>query len=333
MAGQDSLGEFELIARYLAPLTADAPGAYGLRDDAAIIRAPAGHEMVVTTDAMIEGIHFLKADGAERIARKLLRVNLSDLAAKGAEPIGYQLVLGLPQPLDETWIEAFAAGLAMDQRAFHCPLHGGDTTRSPSGLMLAITAFGAVPAGQILRRGGAVAGDDLYVTGSIGDAALGLEVKLNKRLFSGAATMFFDSRLHLPSPRLAFGAGLRGIAHAAMDVSDGLVQDVGHIAGASGLRAVLRADAVPLSMAARQALADDPSLLSVILAGGDDYELVFSASPTAADAIRQLSKTIGLNATKIGHLEIGSGVEVQDTTGRPVQLKHMGFQHFTGPVQ
>src|SRR5690606_10255404 len=219
MAGRDSLGEFELIARYLAPLTLDTPGAYGLRDDAAIIRAPAGHDLVVTTDAMIEGIHFLKADGAERIARKLLRVNLSDLAAKGAEPIGYQLVLGLPQPVDEAWIAAFAAGLAMDQKAFGCPLHGGDTTRSPAGMMLAITAFGSVPAGQILRRGGAVPGDELYVTGSIGDAALGLEAKLSRRLFSGASAMFFDARLHLPTPRLAFGAGLRGLAHAAMDVS------------------------------------------------------------------------------------------------------------------
>lgn len=333
MTGQGGLGEFELIARYLAPLTTDAPGAYGLRDDGAIIRTPAGHDMVVTTDAMIEGIHFLKTDGAERIARKLLRVNLSDLAAKGAEPIGYQLVLGLPQPLDETWIAAFAAGLAMDQKAFKCPLHGGDTTRSPSGLMLAITAFGAVPAGQMLRRGGAVAGDDLYVTGSIGDAALGLEVKLNRRLFSSAATLFFDARLHLPSPRLAFGVGLRGVAHAAMDVSDGLVQDVGHIATASGLRAVVKADSVPLSMASRQALADDPDLLTVILGGGDDYELVFSAPPTAADQVRRLSKTVGLNVTKIGHLEPGSGVEVQDSAGRPVQLKHPGFQHFTGPLQ
>ncbi|HLT79232.1 MAG TPA: thiamine-phosphate kinase [Ferrovibrio sp.] len=332
MAGQESLGEFELIARYLAPLASSVPGAYGLRDDAAIIRAPAGHDIVVTTDAMIEGVHFLKSDGAQRIARKLLRVNLSDLAAKGAEPIGYQLVLGLPVPLDEAWLEAFTAGLAMDQKAFNCPLHGGDTTRSPSGITLAITAFGAVPTGQMLRRGGAVAGDDLYVTGSIGDAALGLEAKLNGRLFSSAAAMVFDARLHLPSPRLAFGAGLRNLAHAAMDISDGLVQDVGHIAAASGLRAVLNADSVPLSQAARQALADAPELLSVILGGGDDYELVFSAPPAAADRLRDLSKLTRLNVTKIGYLEPGHGVGVLDSAGRPVQLEHGGFQHFAGPA-
>lgn len=333
MAGQNGLGEFELIARYLAPLTSEAPGAYGLRDDAAIIRVPDGHDLVVTTDAMIEGIHFLKSDGAERIARKLLRVNLSDLAAKGAEPIGYQLVLGLPEPLDEAWVAAFAAGLAMDQTTFKCPLHGGDTTRSPAGLVLAITAFGAVPSGRILRRGGALPGDDLYVTGSIGDAALGLEVKLNNRLFSSAAAMFFDARLHLPSPRLAFGTGLRGLAHAAMDVSDGLVQDVGHIAVASGLLAILEADSVPLSLATRQVLAQDPGLLPAVLGGGDDYELVFAAPPEAAASIRALSETVGLNATKIGWLEIGEGTRVLDAAGNPLELDHTGFQHFGSSVE
>lgn len=333
MAERGSLGEFELIARYLAPLTAEAPGAYQLQDDAAIICAPAGHDLVVTTDAMIESIHFFKADGGERIARKLLRVNLSDLAAKGAAPLGYQLVLGLPQPLDEPWLAAFAAGLAIDQKAFGCPLHGGDTTRSPAGLMLAVTAFGSVPTGQILRRGGAQSGDDLYVTGSIGDAALGLEVKLNRRLFSGAATMFFDSRLHLPSPRLAFGQGLRGLVHAAMDVSDGLVQDIGHIAAASGLRAVVRADAVPLSLATRQALAEDPALLAAVLGGGDDYELIFAAPRDAAPAIRKLSESVGLNVTLVGRLEAGEGVSVLDAAGNPIELPHPGFQHFGSSVK
>lgn len=333
MAGRTSLGEFELIARYLAPLTLGVPGAYGLRDDAAIIRAPAGHDLVVTTDAMVEGIHFLKTDGAERVARKLLRVNLSDLAAKGAEPIGYQLVLGLPQPLDESWVAGFAAGLAMDQKLYSCPLHGGDTTRSPAGLMLAITAFGSLPAGQILRRGGAVPGDDLYVTGSIGDAALGLEVKLNNRLFSSAAMMFFDARLHLPSPRLAFGAGLRGLAHAAMDISDGLIQDVGHIAAASGLRATLTASSVPLSMATRQVLAEDPGLLATALSGGDDYELVFAAPPEAAARIRTLSETVGLNVTKVGSMGAGEGVVVLDQDGNQLRLHQSGFQHFGGAVE
>ena len=199
--------------------------------------------------------------------------------------------------------------------------------------MLAITAFGSVPAGKILRRGGALPGDELYVTGSIGDAALGLEVKLNKRLFSSAAAMFFDARLHLPSPRLAFGAGLRGVAHAAMDVSDGLVQDVSHIAAASGLRAILQVDSIPLSMAARQALAEDSGLLSAMLGGGDDYELVFAAPPSAAAQVKALSEMVGLNATMIGRLETGEGTVVLDAAGKPIELHHAGFQHFGDSVE
>lgn len=333
MAGQ-RLGEFEMIARYFAPLAADAPGAFGLRDDAAAIALPPGEDMVVTTDAMVEGVHFLLKDGAARIARKLLRVNLSDLAAKGARPIGYQLAIALPESLaDDEWLGAFCAGLAQDQKAYGIALYGGDTVRSPDRLMLNVTAFGAVPAGTMLRRDLAQADDDLYVTGSIGDAALGLETKLNHRLFSAAAMMFFDSRLHLPTPRLAFGQGLRGLAHAAMDVSDGLVQDAGHIAAASGLRAVIHAEAVPLSLAARQAVADDKSLLSTVLTGGDDYELLFTAPPQAAQGVAALSRRVGLAVHRIGSLEAGSGVSVIDAGGQPLDLARGGFQHFGGTLE
>lgn len=333
MAGR-RLGEFELIAQYFAPLAADAPGAFGLRDDAAVIPLPAGEELVVTTDAMLDGVHFLIKDGAARIARKLLRVNLSDLAAKGARPIGYQLAIALPEELaNDEWLSAFCGGLAQDQKAFGIALYGGDTVRSPDRLMLNVTAFGAVPAGTMLRRGLAQAGDDLYVTGSIGDAALGLEVKLNHRLFSAAATMFFDARLHLPTPRLAFGQALRSLAHAAMDVSDGLVQDAGHIASASGLRAVIHAEAVPLSLATRQAVTDDKSLLSTVLTGGDDYELLFAAPSQRAQDIAALSRRVGLVATRIGRLESGSGVLVVDGRGQPLDLVRGGFQHFGATLE
>lgn len=330
MPGQTGLGEFDLIARYLAPLSAAAAGAFNLTDDAAIIPVPPGDDLVVTTDAMIEGVHFLAKDGPERIARKLLRVNLSDLAAKGARPIGYQLILGLPALPDEDWLRRFCNGLQQDQAAFGFPLYGGDTVRVPSGLTLGVTAFGSLPSGSMLRRSTAQAGDDLYVTGSIGDAALGLETKLNHRLFSSAAMMFFDSRLHLPTPRLAFGQGLRGVAHAAMDVSDGLVQDVGHIAAASGLQAILTADAVPLSLATRQAVQDDPALLSIVLGGGDDYELLFTAAPQQQAALVALSQSAGLAIARIGRMVAGQGVVLQDRTGAPVVLEHGGFQHFGG---
>lgn len=330
MAGKGGLGEFELIARYLAPLSAGVSGAFGLQDDAALLKPPPGCDLVITTDAMIEGIHFLEEDGAERIARKLLRVNLSDLAAKGAVPLGYQLVLGLPAPLDEAWLAGFAAGLAQDQQIFGFPLYGGDTTRSPAGLMLAVTAFGTVPAGGMLRRSGGMAGDHLYVTGCIGDAALGLEAKLNRRQFSSEAMALFDLRLHLPIPRLAFGQSLQPIAHAAMDVSDGLIQDAGHIAAASGLRLVINAEAVPLSPAAQDALAHDPSLLGMILAGGDDYEILFTAASDMTSVIDDLSNRLGVSATRIGHLEAGSGVAVLDRSGKPLVFGQVGFQHFGG---
>lgn len=330
MPGQTGLGEFDLIARYLAPLSAAAPGAFNLSDDAAIIPVPPGEDLVVTTDAMVEGVHFLAKDGAERIARKLLRVNLSDLAAKGAKPIGYQLILGLPGEPDEAWLASFCEGLRRDQEAFSFPLYGGDTVRSPAGIMLGVTAFGSLPAGSMLRRSGAQAGDDIYVTGSIGDAALGLETKLNHRLFSSAAMLFFDSRLHVPTPRLAMGQGLRGLAHAAQDVSDGLIQDAGHIAVQSHLKAVIEANAVPLSLATRQAVQDDPDLLNVVLTGGDDYELLFAVSPKQANQIAALSRSVGLAATRIGRLEAGQGVVVQDQGGSPLTLRRTGFQHFGG---
>lgn len=329
----DGPGEFELIGRFLAPLAAGAEGALGLQDDAAIIMPPAGCDLVVTTDAMVEGIHFLKSDGPERIARKLLRVNLSDLAAKGAAPIGYQLVLGLPAPVDEAWLGSFTQGLAQDQKRFGFLLYGGDTVRSPAGLVLAVTAFGSVPHGTMLRRAGARAGDDLYVTGSIGDAALGLETKLNHRLFPSASMMVFDSRLHLPSPRLAFGQALRGIARAALDVSDGLVQDAGHMARAAGLRVRIEAGSVPLSLAARGAVADDPELMATILTGGDDYELLFAAPADAAGAVAGLSRQIGLAASRIGHFETGEGVTVVGHDGNPLPLPRQGFQHFGGTVE
>jgi thiamine-monophosphate kinase len=324
-------GEFDLIARYLAPLARDVPGAFGLLDDAAVIAPPPGCDLVVTTDAMVEGIHFLKADGAQSIARKLLRVNLSDLAAKGAVPLGYQLVLGMPAPLDEGWLADFVAGLAQDQKAFSFPLYGGDTVRSPAGIMLAVTAFGTVPAGGMLRRSAAQAGDDLYVTGSIGDAALALEAKLNYRLFPSASKMMFDSRLHLPSPRLAFGQGLRGIAHAVMDVSDGLVQDAGHIAATAGLQVVIEAAKVPLSLAARGALADDPTLLTAVMTGGDDYELLFTAPADAAGRVVALARSHNLAVGRIGRVVAGQGVVVLDGSGQPLSFAKSGFQHF-GPA-
>ncbi|MBV8651470.1 MAG: thiamine-phosphate kinase [Alphaproteobacteria bacterium] len=321
------LGEFARIARYFAPLA--GPGALGLLDDAALIDPPPGRQLVLTTDAMVAGVHFLSEDPAELIARKLLRVNLSDLAAMGAEPVGYLMTTALPQACDEAWLEDFAAGLAADQKEFGIALLGGDSVATPGPMTLSLTAIGSVAPGRAIRRGGAQPGDGIYVSGTIGDAALGLRVlRGDLATLAAEARRFLADRYHLPRPRLALGARLAGIAHAMLDVSDGLAGDVGHICEVSGLKAIVEADLVPLSSAARQALQGDPVLLALVLAGGDDYELVFAA-PRALDAeIAALAQALDLPITRIGRFETGEGVRVLDGSGKDIDLASPGYRHF-----
>lgn len=322
-------GEFELIARYFAPLAAGAPGALGLTDDAAWIRPSPGEELVVTTDALVEGVHFLGSDPPDLIARKALRVNLSDLAAKGARPLGYLLDTVFSRSLAEEWIAAFAEGLAADQAEYGVALLGGDTTATPGPTTLAITALGTVPIGRMIRRATAEPGDDVYVSGTIGDAALGLEV-----LKGGLAGLPDSARAHLigryrlPRPRLGLGPQLWGLAHAAIDVSDGLVADLGHICATSGLGAEVEAGLVPLSPAAQAALGRQPSLLARVLGGGDDYEILFTASPTVAGAIATLAAAEMLPLTRIGRMTAGSGVALLAADGRPMALANAGWTHF-----
>ena len=248
-------GEFELIARYFAPLAKGFPGAYGLLDDAAVITPAAGHELVAKTDAIVGGVHFLPEDPPDLVARKALRVNLSDLAAKGAIARAYMLDLMLPKRSVEAWIAGFAHGLAQDQDEYGVHLIGGDTDSTPGPVTIAIMAFGEVPTGRIIRRGGARPGDTIFVTGTIGDAALGLEV-LRGRLpeLDTASAGFLVDRYRLPLPRVTVGPQLIGLATAALDVSDGLIADLGHICEVSDLTAIVEAPRVPLSPAARAAI-------------------------------------------------------------------------------
>ena len=321
-----TLDEFELIARYFAPLAA-APGAFGLRDDAATLALAAGETAVVTTDALVAGVHFLPDDAPGGIARRALRVNLSDLAAMGARPLAYALVALLPPGTSAAWLAAFAAGLEADQAEFGVHLIGGDTVATPGPLTLALTAFGAAPEGRVLRRSGAAAGEDVYVTGTIGDAALGLALVQGRLdLAEERLREYLINRYRRPTPRVELGPALLGLATAAIDLSDGLVADLGHVCAASGVGAEIRLARVPLSEAAR-ALTDDQSFLLTLLGRGDDYELAFTVPARAAAAIDALGREHGVPVTRIGRTTDGEGVAVRDDKGRVLDLPDGGYKH------
>ncbi|MGE0253878.1 MAG: thiamine-phosphate kinase [Alphaproteobacteria bacterium] len=325
--------EFGLIARFFRPLAAGTPGALGLTDDAAVFGVGADEEVVITTDALVAGVHFLADDPADLVARKALRTNLSDLAAMGAVPLGYTLALVLPAPVDADWLAGLAAGLAADQAEFGIGLLGGDTTSTPGPLTLSITALGRVQRGRYLSRGGARPGDDVWVSGPIGDAWLGLQI-LQGRMdaVDEAARTELVGRYRLPVPRLALGRRLVGVATAALDVSDGLVADLGHLCDVSRLDATIALDRVPQSAAARRQVRNDQRLALSLLAGGDDYELVFTAPPEAAQAVTAIAGELGLAASRIGQTAgVADGqprVRVIDAAGRPLEAGDGGWQHF-----
>lgn len=322
-------GEFALIAELFAPLAADAPGALGLRDDAALLAAPDGHEIVITTDTLVAGVHFLSDTPADRVAQKALRVNLSDLAAKGAQACGYLLALSLPADVSMDWLRGFAGGLAADQRAFGVALYGGDTTATPGPLTLTVTAFGFVPNGTMVRRDNARAGDAVFVSGSIGDAALGLALLTEERdTQDEAARDFLIGRHQVPTPRLALGRALRGIAHAALDVSDGLLADAGHIAETSHMRIAIEAARLPLSDAFVRVRGNDDSAWIAAATGGDDYEILFAAPADAAEAVQAAARAGGVAVTEIGRVLPGAGVVLLDAAGRDIAPERKGFTHF-----
>jgi thiamine-monophosphate kinase len=312
-------GEFALIAELFAPL-ATAPGAFGLTDDAATVAVPRGHELVVTADAIIEGVHFLRGDPADAIAQKALRVNLSDLAAKGAKPLGYLLVLSLPKHIRHDWLRTFAKGLAKDQRAFSIALLGGDTTATPGPLTIAITALGSVPKGQMIRRKGARPGDLVFVSGTIGDAGAGLAI-LKRKAKTPRALI---ARYRTPTPRLSLGLALRNLASAAVDVSDGLLADLGHIADVSKVRIAVRADSIPLSPALRAFGGD----LVQAATAGDDFEIAFTVPPRKRAAIMQAAAIAGVEVSEIGSVGRGEGVVLLDEAGREIRVSRKGYTHF-----
>jgi len=316
------LGEFELIARYFAPLARDFAGARGLDSDNAFLPADARHDLVVKTDTIVAGVHFLADESAARVGAKALRVCLSDLAAGGAAPYAYQLSLALPTGWKESWVQGFARGLAADQRRYGIVLSGGDTVVTPGPLTVTVTAFGLVPRGKGLGRGGAQAGDDLWASGTIGDGALGLLVARG-RLKSAA----LEKRYRLPQPRTTLGPRLIGVANATADVSDGLLADAGHIARASRLAVTVERDRVPLSRAARDAVRDEPLLWANVLGGGDDYELVIALSPRKRAALQAAARAAGVRVTRVGAFSRGSGTRLT-VSGRVTVAPRAGYVHF-----
>ena len=311
--------EFALIARHFRPLA--GPGALDLRDDAALIAPPAGRELVITVDAMIGGVHFLPDDPPDLVGRKLLRVNLSDLAAKGAIPLGYLMTVAAPRGTPDAWFAAFAYGLAQDQREFAITLLGGDTTSTPGPIALSLTAIGHVAPGSMVQRTGARPGDGVWVTGTIGDGALGLAVAQG-RLADPSGHLL--NRYRLPQPRVGFA--MAGIATAGMDVSDGLVQDLGHICRASAVSAEIEAALVPLSPPTRAA---GPDWLPTILSGGDDYELLLAVPLGQESALQDAATRSGITVTRIGVFRAGVPVvTIRDPNGTPMTLGRGGWSHF-----
>lgn len=316
------MDEFTFIAEFLRPLAAGMPGALELADDAALIPGDSDREFVITKDALVEDVHFLPDDPPDLVAKKLLRVNLSDLAAMGAEPYGYLLALALPVRCDEHWAGAFVRGLAEDQEQFGLGLLGGDTVSTPDRPVLSLTAIGTVPAGQALLRRGARVGDDIWVSGTLGDAAIGLRILRGLAVPDDEAAPFIE-RYRLPWPRLALGRALRTVAHAAIDISDGLVADLGHICRVSAVGAEIEAEWLPVRPSARGI----PGWRDCALAGGDDYELLFTAAPSDRRQIEALADAVAVPLRRIGRIVEGTGVRVLDAEGRELQLARTGWRH------
>jgi thiamine-monophosphate kinase len=324
--------EFDLIAALFAPLSKNAPGAFGLKDDAAKLISTPGHDVIMTVDTVISGVHFRPDDPPGQVAQKALRVNLSDLAAKGARPLGFLQALSLNDAISDDYLRAYADGLAEDVATYGAPLFGGDTTSGPGPLAISITAYGEVPHGEMILRSGARVGDAICVTGSVGDGALGLAFLSGRLRLESSQAAPLAARYRLPEPRLRAGQALRGHATACLDISDGLVADVGHICATSKVAAIIERDALPLSAAARAALAQEPGLWASVLGGGDDYELAFTVPEKECAGLGRLAEAAGIPLTVIGRIidpenaKLGA-VTVVDGAGNPVPVLVGGYRH------
>src|SRR5262245_45941943 len=323
------LTEDELIARFFAPMAGE--GSFGLTDDAAKITPPYGHDLVVTTDALVAGVHFFPEDPGAAVARKALRVNISDIVAKGALPLGFLLTLALPSDWDEAWLSDFAEGLRRDAEYYRAPLLGGDTTRTPGPLTISITAIGSVPAGRMVKRSGARVGHIVAVTGAIGDAALGLLLRRGNAALGALSDQHkkvLIDRYATPRPRIEIATAVQRLASAAMDVSDGLVGDLTKLLKASVVTAKIDLDAVLTTEAARAAFAIDPKLRDLAFTGGDDYEIVMTLPPDNLHDMQRAAGEVGIAVSRIGTVTKGTAEPTFFDRSGPVRFAKPSFQHF-----
>ena len=328
--------EFELIAKYFAPLC--APNAFSLLDDAAVITPPNGCDLVITKDMLVSNRHFFDSDPPEAIAAKALRVNLSDLAAKGATPLGFLLGIALPANWEPEWLERFATGLGKDIATYNCQLYGGDTVCALDDLVISITAFGTVPKGKIVRRTTMRAGDSLYVSGTIGDSALGLKMRLATEQWVSDFKQhqpkdnieYFLKRYLLPEPRVELNAAVLEYASACMDISDGFVGDLVKMLGTNNLKLDLSATRIPMSEAARNAMLIEPETAKTVFTGGDDYELLIAVSPNNTHAFERAVAKTKTAVTYLGTAEQSESVSLKilDATGNPIQFVNKSYAHF-----
>ena len=334
MASTKSLyfDEFKMIKELLSPLSIGEDGAYGLSDDGAEIKATNGN-FIFTTDAIIEGIHFQSSEDPKTLASRIIRVNLSDIAAMGAVPRAYLLVLALPSSTTLSWIKSFVEGLSLEQKEFGISLIGGDTTRTQGELMLSITMIGETHDNKMLLRNGACVGDYIYVSGFIGDASLGLSLLEGRNNSNNISiTNYLINRFRKPTPRIELGRGLTGIANSAADVSDGLIADLKHICNASGVAAEIYFDQIPISSEAESLVNDNLNLRMNLLSGGDDYELVFTVPSKHVSKIRELSKIHSVQIKNIGkitsqdlHQDV---ITLKDINQKIMKIYSEGYQHF-----
>jgi thiamine-monophosphate kinase len=320
--------EDDLIARYFAPLA--GPAGLGLRDDVALMTPPPGRDLVATADGLVAGVHFFADDPPDAIARKALRVNLSDLAAKGAAPLGFLLTLALPPDWTADWLEAFARGLGDDAKTYACPLLGGDTVKTAGPLTLSITALGSVEPGRMAARAGARPGDRLYVSGAIGDSALGLRLRMGQGPdLAPAHREYLVDRYLMPRPRLALAPAMAAHANAGMDVSDGFVGDLTKMLRVSGVGGLVDLSRLPLSEAAAAALVLDPALFEIVATGGDDYELLAAVAPERAAAFEAAARAAGVPVARVGEALAGdSRPRFLGRDGRDMAFTRGAYSHF-----